>query len=279
MSQNYSFQTTDGFNIFITTYGNSNLEKGNCLILVHGFKGFKDWGFGPHLGEFFAQNKYFVITFNFSHNGIGENFTEFTELDKFAENTYSREISELNQIISAYKNNFFGKKNSDNKIGLIGHSRGGAISIIEASKNKNVDALVAWATISNFDRFTQKQKDEWYRKGFIEVLNVRTRQKMRMNISFLEDFEKNSELLNIEKALSKIEIPFLILHGDQDLAVSIKEAEIIYNLANKNFTQLEIIKGTGHTFDIKHPFEGSSKVFDIVKNKTLNFFNSSFSEN
>jgi pimeloyl-ACP methyl ester carboxylesterase len=100
-----------------------------------------------------------------------------------------------------------------------------------------------------------------------------------MNISFLEDFEKNSEMLNIEKALAKIQKPFLIIHGDQDLAVPVKEANAIYNFANKKFTQLEIIHGTGHTFDVKHPFEGSTKALDIVLNKTLNFFNSSFGEN
>ncbi|MBK8945999.1 MAG: alpha/beta hydrolase [Ignavibacteriae bacterium] len=279
MSQNYTYQTSVGFKIHITTFGNSNLENGNCLIFVHGFKGFKDWGFGPYLAEYFAQKKYFIITFNFSHNGIGENFTEFTELEKFAQNTYTREVNELNQIISAYKNGFFGKVNWKNKLGIVGHSRGGAISIIESSKNINVNALAVWASISNFDRFTVKQKEEWKSRGFLEILNMRTKQKMKLNITLNEDFEKNSELLNIENALEKFHKPFLIIHGDQDLAVPVKEANLLYEFSDKKYTQLEIIHGTGHTFDVKHPFEGSTKAFDTVIEKTLQFFNSSFSEN
>jgi hypothetical protein len=33
-----------------------------------------------------------VVTFNFSHNGVGEAPLDFTELDKFAVNTYSRDM-------------------------------------------------------------------------------------------------------------------------------------------------------------------------------------------
>ncbi len=84
MSQNFVYLTTDNQKIRITTFGNSNLQNGNCLIFVHGFKGFKDWGFGPYLADYFSKKGYFVITFNFSHNGVGKNLTEFDELEKFA---------------------------------------------------------------------------------------------------------------------------------------------------------------------------------------------------
>jgi hypothetical protein len=76
-----------------------NLNSSPCIIFVHGFKGFKDWGFVPYRCEYFAENGFFVVSFNFSHNGVGERFTEFTELEKFAENTFSPEITELSEII------------------------------------------------------------------------------------------------------------------------------------------------------------------------------------
>ncbi len=119
--------------IHISTYGLININTAPCLIFVHGFKGFKDWGFGPYLAKYFSEKGYFVITFNFSHNGIGEGNTEFTELDKFAENTFSLEIEELNEIIDAYFCSFFGGI-SGKGIGITGHSRGGAISLLTAQK-------------------------------------------------------------------------------------------------------------------------------------------------
>ncbi|MCB0753864.1 MAG: alpha/beta hydrolase, partial [Ignavibacteriae bacterium] len=80
----------------------------------------------------------------------------------------------------------------------------------------------------------------------------------------------------IEKALKELTKPYLILHGDQDLAVPFVEANQIYEWSNKSTTKLEFIKGTGHTFDIKHPFDGNTKAFDILLSKTLEFFNSTF---
>lgn len=277
MSQNYSLKSAENNTIDITTYGSSNLQNGNCIIFVHGFKGFKDWGFVPYLSEYFSNKGYFVITFNFSHNGVGVGSLDFNELDKFAENTYSMEINELQDVIKAYRNGFFGKVNNENKIGLLGHSRGGGVSLITSSLNKNLSSIVTWSSISRFDRWSDRQKKEWKDQGYFEILNTRTKQKMRMNLGLLSDIEMNGKgLLNIESALKKIDIPYLIIHGDQDLAVSINEAEDIYNWSNKSSTEFLKISGTGHTFDIKHPFEGSSKAFDKVLEKTNHFFQKSF---
>jgi hypothetical protein len=63
----------------------TNVRIKNCIIFVHGFKGFKDWGFGPYLAKYLSTKGFFVITFNFSHNGVSIPMDEFTELDKFAQ--------------------------------------------------------------------------------------------------------------------------------------------------------------------------------------------------
>jgi len=102
MSENYSLTSSLGEKIAITTYGNEHIYHNKCIVLVHGFKGFKDWGYAPYFSNYFATKGFFVITFNFSHNGIGENKFEFTELEKFANNTFSREISELEDVVNAY---------------------------------------------------------------------------------------------------------------------------------------------------------------------------------
>lgn len=273
MSQNYTYKTSDNHEIDITVFGSSNLISGSCIIFVHGFKGFKDWGFGPFLADYFAKKGYFVITFNFSHNGVGKNSLDFNELEKFANNTYTREISELSEIVKSYKSGFFGEPNPNSKVGVIGHSRGGGISIITASKIMKVDALVTWSSISNFDRFTNRQKKEWKEKGYLEIMNARTKQLMRLNRVLLDDIEKNyNDLLNIEKALRTLNKPYLIVHGDQDLAVPIAEAETLYEWSNKGLTEIFKISGTGHTFDIKHPFEGSTTAFNKVLEKTNLFF-------
>ena len=259
--------------IRITAYGYDNKKSSPCLIFVHGFKGFKDWGFWAYIGNYFADNGYFVITFNFSHNGIGENLTVFTELDKFAANTLSLEYEELNEIINAYLNNFFGRRSSSS-IGLIGHSRGGGISLLTSATRNEIGAVSLWASVSNFDRYSNRQKEEWRKNRIFEVLNTRTNQMMKLNISLLEDLEKNKNgLLNLEYAANNLNKPLLILHGEQDLAVPIEEAEQIYDWSNKEKTEFQRVSATGHTFDVAHPFEGSNPKLDFVLKKTLKFFN------
>jgi pimeloyl-ACP methyl ester carboxylesterase len=272
MSKDFILNTARNEQLHITAYGLENINPIACLIFVHGFKGFKDWGFGPYIGQYFGKIGFFVILFNFSHNGIGDKLTEFTELDKFAQNTFSLEIEELSGLISAYLNGYFCKL-SNQKIGLIGHSRGGAISLLTARQIVNVNAVAVWSSISKLDRYSGKQKENWRKKGYFEVFNTRTRQKMKLNLSLLEDIEKNgNNSLNLEKAVRELDRPLLIVHGEQDIAVQIKEAERLYEWSNKSITYFHRISSVGHTFNMKHPFEGSNSKFDELLQITGKFF-------
>ena len=183
------------------------------------------------------------------------------------------ELDELDEITDAYLNNYFGNvKNL--RLGILGHSRGGGEVILFASRKKQINAVVTWAAVANFNRYSKRQEKEWRKQGFFEVLNSRTKQLMRLNVSLLEDIQKNEQnLLNIEIAVNHLDKPLLLVHGEQDLTVQIKEAEKIYQNSNKEITELYRIPSTGHTFDITHPFAGSNPKFDSVLEKTLDFFN------
>jgi len=269
MKKDFVLDTKRNDKIKITTYGSVSSP---CIIYVHGFKGFKDWGFVPYTGEFLSSKGFFVITFNFSHNGIGENLLEFTELDKFAKNTISLEAEELNEVIDAYRNNFFGK-NFGSGIGVVGHSRGGAVALLTSANRKDVKAAAVWASVSRLDRYSERQKKEWREKGVFEVLNTRTNQLMPLNVSLLEDIEKNKNgKLNLEQAVRNLSKPLLIIHGEQDMTVSLKEGKEIYSWADKELTGFHTVESAGHTFNITHPFEGSNVKFNFVLNKTEEFF-------
>lgn len=248
----------------------SLIGEQDLIIIVHGFKGFMDWGFFPTAAEYFASKGFPVLSFNFSHNGVGEDLLNFSQLDKFALNTYSLEVDELGELIDAFGNNYFGKRNKT-KVNLIGHSRGG-LSVIINSQNDLVRSFVTWAGISKIDRFSKRQKDEWRKTGSFGILNTRTNQMMNLSTNMLEDIELNSEnKLNIKKVLELNNKPFLILQGEQDLAVKVEEAQELKRWAGDN-AKVEMLPATGHTFDIKHPFEELTENFSKVLNKTNNFF-------
>ncbi len=276
MKKNLLYETEENNLIRIDLYSDKSSLLNPLIILVHGFKGFKDWGFFPYTAEFLFNKGFNVLSYNFSHNGVGDSLTEFEYLDKFEKNTISLELSELNQIIYACS---IGKiiDFKPKKIGLLGHSRGGGVSILAASVNENVNSLCCWAAIAKFDRYTERQKSEWREKRYFEVLNSRTKQLMRLSVDLLDDIEKKkNDKLSIEKAVKNLKIPICLIHGEQDLTVPIKESESIYEWADKRLTKFEKIEATGHTFDIIHPFSGSNKKFDKILNLTADFFANSF---
>lgn len=271
MQKEFLLKTKRDDEIKISAFGVDHIKTANCIICVHGFKGFKDWGFWPFTAKYLSEKGYLVLTFNFSHNGIGNNLLELTELEKFAENTFSLEVEELEQIIQSYRSGFFGDV-LNSKIGLIGHSRGAAVSMLSTIKS-NIDAIVLWSPLFRIDRYSERQKQIWEENGFLEFENARTKQMMRLNFSFLNDIQKNKNShLDLDTAIKKFNNPLLILHGEQDLTIHPDEAAEIFKCSGSEEKFLEIIPKTGHTFNVQHPFTTSEKVFDFVINKTEEFF-------
>ena len=264
------FTTSENNLIRYKIFNQGMIGKKNLVIIVHGFKGFMDWGFFPYAANYFAEKNYPVLTFNFSHNGVGEDLLNFTELDKFAVNTYSLETKELSEIIKAYSEGYFG--NSDNrKLNLIGHSRGG-VSVVINSQNELVDKFVTWAGVSDIDRFSTRQKKEWRETGEFQMINARTGQMMNLSVNLLDDIEQNKETtLNIKSVLERNEKPYLIIQGEQDLAVKVPEAENLKKWTGEN-SEYYLIPATGHTFDVVHPFQKTTENFEKVLNKTSKFF-------
>lgn len=270
MPRNITYLTEDKQEISVSVSGEPGDNK-PAIVIVHGFKGFKDWGFFPYTAGHLSSLGFFVLTFNFSHNGIGEIPDQFTEEEKFAENTISREIKELTELTGALRNGYFdGIK--PGKVGILGHSRGGGISIL-SSPAILPECLVTWSSVAGFDRYTERQKKEWRKNGYTIVTNSRTGQEFKMNLRYLEDVEKHKNgKHSFEKSLQNYKNPFLIIHGSEDLTVKKEEAEKIYEWSDKNETDLETVDKAGHTFNCIHPFAGSNPQFEKVLKLTGDFF-------
>lgn len=253
-------------------YRKSNSEFLQLIIFSHGFKGFKDWGGFPYMMNELANAGFAAASFNFTHNGVSEEQPmEFTELDKFAENTFSKEVDELGSVINYFYSNSDELKIDKNRIALMGHSRGGGATIIDAANDERVKCIVTLSSISAYDRYTERQKELWKKNGFIEIENTRTKQMMRMNYSLIEDLEQNKERLDILSAMKRLNKPCLLIHGKEDLAVKAEEAKKLFEASNKLPIELHIIERTGHTFGISHPFAGTTDAFEKVIESSVSF--------
>ena len=237
------------------------------VVVVHGFKGFKDWGFFPHLCERVAAAGHAVVSFNFSWNGIGaDDPQEFTELDAFGRNTYTRELDELLWMLDEVSaGDLIPKK--PRRVGLVGHSRGGAQAILATRESSRVDALVTWSAVGKLDRWTEETREEWIRDGRVYILNSRTGQQMPLDKTLLEDFEANSERLDVHGAAAAVDVPWLILHGTADLTVNWSDSESLAAAASG--AKHLLVDGAGQTYEVAHPFQGPSLQFKEALQATL----------
>jgi pimeloyl-ACP methyl ester carboxylesterase len=274
MHVEYLYPIPGGESLQVSFFKKNEAPGKNTILFIHGFKGFKDWGFFPYSANYFMDKGFNAITFNFSHNGIEENPLEFTRLDKFAANTVSREVYEAAALIDGIRSGFFGQELKNTKIGVIGHSLGGAVSIALTNlRMKEISAIALWASIAESNRYTERQKEIWRSEGYFEFLNTRTNQVMRLNVEFLNDLEDNSEgLLNLKLAVHNMICPLFIAHGGQDLTVPVEDGKKLYEWSNKERTELFILPTSGHTFDVQHPFEGTNDTLERLLENSAKFF-------
>lgn len=272
MINDYIFKLSDGEELDIDLYGADLPVDSPLIVYVHGFKGFKDWGFVHPLAEYLSERGFVVLTFNFSHNGVGRGSVDFNELDKFSRNTFSREVEELSQLIDVLSTGSSGTRKSD-RIGLLGHSRGGAITLLAAARKPQVKAVATWSSVSHLDRYSPQQIESWRQCGHFEVINQRTKQVLRLGIGLLEDVEQNIRgSLNIEKAVRSLQRPLFVVHGEQDESVPASEAGEIVEWSDRSSSELLLVRDQGHTFGVVHPYAGSNPSFDVVLERTEAFF-------
>ena len=227
------------------------------LIFCHGYKGFKDWGAWNLMAETFANAGFFFVKFNFSHNGgTAEQPIDFPDLEAFGNNNYSKELDDLGNVIDWVSENSDIKSEIDlNEIYLIGHSRGAGIVLLKSDEDSRAKKVISLAGVSDYkSRFPKNQKlQEWEEKKVYFVKNGRTHQEMPHFYQFFRDFEKNEKRLNIKKATQNLEIPLLIIHGNNDASVSINEAKNLHKWNSKS--TFKIIENSNHVFGTSHPWD------------------------
>lgn len=242
------------------------------VIVCHGFKAFKDWGPFPAIGRSFAQRGFVSIVINFSHNGIGAEPKKFVEHEKFANNTVSLEIDDVKTVLREIEENAFGLSFIDrSKVALVGHSRGGAVSLIAAKENERVRAVVAWSTISHFNRYTDEQKVRWREKGYVQLHSVSEHRLFRISTALLDDIENNAERLDLIKTVASLNKPLLIVHGTADIPAKISEAEDLYRASDPRTTEFVRLEGAGHMYGAKHPYKEESQTLNHVLDITTNW--------
>jgi pimeloyl-ACP methyl ester carboxylesterase len=245
------------------------------ILLIHGFRGSKNWGFFPIIAEEFAKDGSIVITWNMSLNGYSTDAQFIDRPDDFARNTITHEVLDMQAIIDSilHDEQILSKElrsKWNGKIYVLGHSRGGGIGIIVCEKNPCINKLVLWNSISRFGRFTERQKKVWSETGIFHVDKNEDGTSITMNYTYIQDLELHGDAYSPLRAIEHISADILILHAEQDMTVPIREAYALQQ--HSRSAQLYAIPQTGHIFGCSHPFSGITPPLRQAIDITTTFF-------
>lgn len=240
-----------------------------AVVLLHGFKGFKDWGMFPPLAERLARAGVTVVSGNVSGSGVDATGA-FAFPGRFARNRFSDELQDITLLLAATAAGAF-ETVPPTSIGLLGHSRGGGLAILAAAGDARVKALVTWAAISTVERWTPAECRAWRAAGHLDVRNARTGEVVPLDVSVLDDLEAHATgTLDIAAAAARVTVPWLLAHGTADAAVPLDEARALQ--AAQPAAEPCHLEGAGHTFGAVHPWAGSTPALDRIMEKTIQWF-------
>ncbi len=188
-------------------------EHPPCVIASHGLLSSKESEKYIALGDRISTAGMAMLRFDF--RGIGE--SEGTEED----NTISKKMADLGSAVQFIRSHL----GLGTRLGLVGSSLGGFLSLIRASKDEGIEATVIWATPLHLDDLETKEQKEDY------PLPPK---------AFFEDLPKH-RLLPILPGVSNC----LVIHGEEDELVPAEEAHRIFRHLSLP-KELHVIGGADH---------------------------------
>jgi uncharacterized protein len=232
MSKKVYFNDSKGVKLCGVLSDNKEDFSTPIMILCHGFTTSKDNSTNTKLEEILNIKN--IATFRFDFFGHGESEGNFSEI------TISKAVDSIIQAIK------YIKRLGYHNIGLFGSSFGGMSSIMTASQVKDLSLLVLKSPVSDYleveeMRRSQKDIDEWQKKGYVVHKNSKGEEK-KLNYSFFEDISNN----NGYEAAENINTRTLIIHGDHDDIVPLAQSKKLSQIIK--FCELKIVSGAGHKY-------------------------------
>jgi len=193
------------------------------VVIGHGVTGNKDRPLIIALAEGLENAGYSVLRFSFSGNGDSEG--------DFSASTISKEVEDLGSVLDALE----GKR-----ICYAGHSMGGAVGVLRASRDPRIKALVTLAGMVYTAAFAETEFGEETPDEGIMWED----EDCPLSSAYVKDMKTIGSVL--ERA-GEIFVPWLLVHGTEDDVVPYEESVDIFAKANEP-KKLITLKGGGHVF-------------------------------
>jgi dienelactone hydrolase len=246
--------TGDEHPVWADLYRPEGVSTGGLVVLCHGMKGYRHWGFIPALAEALCRVGIMALAIDFSHNGVagGDGGVSggpvYPKAEMLKRNTLDRERNDLAAVIAWIRKD--GERfGSDPVIGLWGHSRGATAVLLNAlDQPEAIGAIATWSATAHADIYSDRQKARWRRAGEFDWMESVSGQRLAMGVCFLDDLEARTDEYSLAARAERLSVPHLIVHGTMDLVIPVASADR-FAVAKEGAAEKKLVQlRTGHTF-------------------------------
>jgi len=194
----------------------------HCIVLVHGFFNNKDAYLFAQIAKMFAKD-YDVISYDLRGHGKSSGLFTWT----------AKEPDDLGEVVA------FAKSRGYARITAVGFSLGAAISIVEGSRNKDIDAVIA---VSPPTKFWDINMHFWEPEMLADLkLNLGPKGKGK-GIRPGNIFAKKIAPIDVMDAYATK--PLLLVHGERDWLIKSHHSKKL-SAANEKVEAI-FVKNGGH---------------------------------
>jgi dienelactone hydrolase len=152
------------------------------------------------------------------------------------------------------------------RIGLLGFSKGGMLSLLIASQDHDIKAVVSYYPLADFEEWLDPQK-----YSFPKSLWIRGIRRYFMKELQVSGWDEALNMLRVASPIHQVEhiqAPVLLVHGAKDLTAPLEQVQRLYQRAQSQGKRWElfIVPRAGHVFNFRDEDQGK-----IAWQKTMDF--------
>lgn len=241
--------------------GDTHLPGGEpvgVILLCHGFKGYKDYGFFPRLADAAAEAGFVAHRFNFSHSGMTNNIETFERPELFERDTWGKQVADLRAVVAAVGSGELAGGGLPQV--WFGHSRGGITVTLSAARAFAGGAdwaarpagVVLASSPHRANYYGEEITNDLRERGRYPSPSNRTGQTLYIGKAWLDEIEADPDAFDPVKRIAGIACPILLLHGTADDAVPPASSGMLADAAGGRAT-LHLMDGAGHTYNAPNP--------------------------
>lgn len=250
MNASKSITNDRGLEILISTHAPRS-EAIACAVIVHGFKGYKDYGFIPVMAHDLCERGVLVHRINLSTSGMTDDINTFARPDLFELDSWNRQVEDVCCVVRAIDQGVLAGAGLPRY--LIGHSRGGATVLLAGGRHRASLQLHGIVTINAVDsccRMSSDEQREILERGYTLTQSARTGQALRISASWLQEQLDDPQAHDVLLQASRCGVRVCVMHGDRDDAVDISAGQAI---AYKLNTPLIVLQDSNHVLNMPNP--------------------------